>query len=84
MPFCENLCTFCGCHKRITKQHSVENPYIEAVIKEWQLYCDLLEEKPIIKEIHLGGGTPTFFAIKNLKFLISEIFKTAVKPNNFE
>ena len=21
LPFCENLCTFCGCHKRITKQH---------------------------------------------------------------
>lgn len=84
LPFCENLCTFCGCHKRITKQHSVENPYIEAVIKEWQLYCDLLEEKPIIKEIHLGGGTPTFFAIENLEFLISEIFKTTVKPDNFE
>lgn len=84
LPFCENLCTFCGCHKRITKQHSVENPYIEAVIKEWKLYCDLLEEKPIIKEIHLGGGTPTFFAIENLEFLISEIFKTAVKPIDYE
>ena len=23
LPFCENLCTFCGCHKRITKRHEV-------------------------------------------------------------
>ncbi|HNI43459.1 MAG TPA: coproporphyrinogen III oxidase, partial [Chitinophagales bacterium] len=41
LPFCESLCTFCACHKRITKQHSVELPYIEAVLKEWELYCSL-------------------------------------------
>ena len=61
LPFCESLCTFCGCNKRITKRHEVEHPYIDAVLKEWELYCNLLTEKPIIKEIHLGGGTPTFF-----------------------
>jgi oxygen-independent coproporphyrinogen-3 oxidase len=35
LPFCESLCTFCGCHKRITKRHEVEHPYILAVLKEW-------------------------------------------------
>lgn len=73
LPFCESLCTFCGCHKRITKRHEVENPYIQAVLKEWNLYCDLFPEKPIIKEIHLGGGTPTFFSTENLTTLINEI-----------
>ena len=28
LPFCESLCTFCACHKRITKRHSIEQPYI--------------------------------------------------------
>ena len=70
LPFCESLCTFCGCHKRITKQHSVEQPYIDTVLKEWDLYCDLFDEKPRIKEIHLGGGTPTFFSPENIKKLI--------------
>ena len=84
LPFCESLCTFCGCHKRITKQHSVESPYIEAVLKEWKLYCQLFDKQPIIKEIHLGGGTPTFFSIENLEKLINGIFKTAIKPNHFE
>ena len=32
LPFCESLCTFCGCNKRITKQHNVESPYIQAVL----------------------------------------------------
>jgi oxygen-independent coproporphyrinogen-3 oxidase len=77
LPFCESLCTFCGCHKRITKRHEVENPYIEAVLKEWQLYCNLFDSKPVIKEIHLGGGTPTFFSPKNLEQLINGIISKA-------
>jgi oxygen-independent coproporphyrinogen III oxidase len=77
LPFCESLCTFCACHKRITKQHSVERSYIEAVLKEWKMYVDLLGKKPVITELHLGGGTPTFFSPDNLKFLIEEIFTNA-------
>ncbi len=78
LPFCENLCTFCACHKRITKQHTVELPYIEALLKEWKMYVTLLGEKPIIKELHLGGGTPTFFDPGHLKFLLEKIFESAV------
>ena len=84
LPFCESLCTFCGCNKRITKNHEVESPYIQAVLKEWRLYCKLLDEKPIIKEIHLGGGTPTFFSTKNLEDLINGIFTYAIKAENHE
>jgi oxygen-independent coproporphyrinogen-3 oxidase len=84
LPFCESLCTFCGCNKRITKNHTVENPYIAAVLKEWDLYCTILEEKPIIKEIHLGGGTPTFFSVQSLENLINGIFCKAEKAPNYE
>jgi oxygen-independent coproporphyrinogen-3 oxidase len=70
LPFCESLCTYCGCNTRITKNHQVENPYIQAVLKEWNLYLKLFDEKPLIREIHLGGGTPTFFAAENLHVLI--------------
>jgi len=45
LPFCEALCTFCACHKRITKQHSVEIPYLESVLKEWKLYLELFNER---------------------------------------
>ncbi len=78
LPFCEALCTFCACHKRITKQHSVETPYLESVLKEWDLYLELFNgEKPKIKELHLGGGTPTFFSPENLKILLEGIFAKA-------
>ncbi|WP_412985932.1 oxygen-independent coproporphyrinogen III oxidase [Pontimicrobium sp. IMCC45349] len=84
LPFCESLCTFCGCNKRITKRHEVEMPYIVALLKEWDLYCNLLGDKPKIKELHLGGGTPTFFSPEHLKKLINSIIKRATLADGFE
>jgi len=73
LPFCESLCTYCGCNTRITKNHGVEKPYIDAVIKEWELYIRLLGRRPKIAELHLGGGTPTFFSPENLQRLLIAI-----------
>ena len=84
LPFCESLCTFCGCNKRITTRHEVESPYIKYVLKEWQLYVQELGHTPHIKELHLGGGTPTFFSPKNLERLINGIFSIAEKAENYE
>jgi len=73
IPFCESLCTFCGCSTSITKNHSVEIPYIQALEKELNLY---LEKVPALSsteliELNLGGGTPTFFSEEHLEKLIS-------------
>ena len=84
LPFCESLCTFCACHKHITKRHEVEEDYISTVLKEWNLYCNLVDEKPIIKEIHLGGGTPTFFAPDQLQRLIQGILSTSHLHKDYE
>jgi oxygen-independent coproporphyrinogen-3 oxidase len=78
LPFCESLCTYCGCNKKITTNHSVESEYVQAIIKEWNLYRRLMNEAPVIREIHLGGGTPTFFSPANLETLINAITKDAV------
>jgi oxygen-independent coproporphyrinogen-3 oxidase len=83
LPYCESLCTFCACHKRITKNHAVEVPYIKAILNEWALYLAIFPEKPQIAEIHLGGGTPSFFAPETLQTLIEGILKNAtVRPNH--
>ncbi|MBE5321392.1 oxygen-independent coproporphyrinogen III oxidase [Pedobacter sp. MR2016-19] len=77
LPFCESLCTYCGCNTRITKNHSVEVPYILAVLAEWDMYVGALREKPKLRELHLGGGTPTFFSAENLELLINGIMQNA-------
>lgn len=75
LPFCDSLCTYCGCNKHITKNHAVEHPYIQAVLREWAMYRDAMPLKPVLRELHLGGGTPTFFSPENLQFLLENILK---------
>lgn len=84
LPYCESLCTFCGCNTRITKNHQVEQPYIDYILKEWMLYNNLMAEKPVISEMHLGGGTPTFFSPQNLERLMKGIFKDYRIKSNAE
>jgi oxygen-independent coproporphyrinogen-3 oxidase len=74
LPYCEQLCTYCGCNKHITVNHGVEAPYIASILNEWELYLRLFKERPHIREIHLGGGTPTFFSPENLHNLLSGIY----------
>ncbi len=73
LPYCESLCTYCGCTTRITVNHAVEEPYIDTLLKEWGMYLDTFGKRPRIAEIHLGGGTPTFFKPENLVKLIKGI-----------
>jgi len=74
LPFCESLCTFCGCNRRITRNHDVEEPYLQLILQEWEMYRSLFPQTPRIREIHLGGGTPTFFSPARLRWMLEGIF----------
>jgi oxygen-independent coproporphyrinogen-3 oxidase len=85
LPFCEALCTYCGCNKRITKNHAVEIPYIQSLLKEWAMYLELFEgRKPVLKDLHLGGGTPSFFSADNLKVLLETIMESVTLHPQYE
>lgn len=78
LPFCESLCTYCGCNKKITTNHKVEDAYLRAIEKEWLLYRGLMKQTPVIRELHLGGGTPTFFSPENLQRLLDLILRNSI------
>lgn len=78
LPFCESLCTYCGCNKKITTNHKVEEEYLIAIEKEWKLYRRLMQQTPVVRELHLGGGTPTFFSPRNLDRLLQSILKDCI------
>lgn len=77
IPFCEKLCSYCGCHKFISKNKSVAEPYVNSVLKEWQLYSEKLKDLfPLkVSEIHLGGGTPTFLPSQVFRVLMEGLYK---------
>ena len=84
LPFCESLCTYCGCNKKITTNHTVEEEYLEALEKEWKQYRRLMDQTPVLREIHLGGGTPTFFSALNLRRLINMLTKNCIVHPHYE
>ena len=84
LPFCESLCTFCACNKHITRNHDVEVKYIGYLLKEWQQIRSRMPKPPVIKTLHLGGGTPTFFSPSNIKRLIEGIMTSAVMPDKHD
>ena len=75
LPFCETLCTFCGCNNSITKNHTVEEPYLETLFKEIDIYTKNVEQFSIneVAELHFGGGSPTYLSEKNLDALVSKL-----------
>ena len=75
LPFCETLCTFCACNTVITRDHGREETYINLLHKEWQLYRDEVPElrRRPLRQLELGGGSPTFFSPDNLKKILEPI-----------
>ncbi|NDD90616.1 coproporphyrinogen dehydrogenase, partial [bacterium] len=86
IPFCESLCTFCGCNNSITRNHGVEVPYVEQVLSEWSRYIQEIPElkKAPLKVLHLGGGTPTFLSPQSLQKLLAPIFQSTLREKGFE
>jgi oxygen-independent coproporphyrinogen-3 oxidase len=74
VPFCRALCTFCGCNTRVTRTHTIIGPYIESVVREYELYRRGIDvERLEIGELHLGGGTPTFLTVEELDLMLRGI-----------
>lgn len=76
IPFCQALCTFCGCNIRIVRNHALAAPYIDTVLREFALYRDRLAGTRLrIGELHLGGGTPTFLPAEEMDRLLDGILQ---------
>jgi oxygen-independent coproporphyrinogen-3 oxidase len=87
LPFCETLCTFCGCNTLITRSHDREQPYVRRILREFDLYLTEVPElaRRPLRQMHLGGGSPTFLSSANLQFLVAEILqRVAMDPEHFD
>jgi oxygen-independent coproporphyrinogen III oxidase len=60
IPFCFSLCWYCGCTKIITRDQDRGDVYLDYLEKEAALVAKSLHSDSSAKQIHFGGGTPTF------------------------
>jgi len=71
IPFCQSLCTFCGCNMRLVRNHAMALPYVGNVLQELALYRARLGRSGLaLGELHLGGGSPTFLPADALDRLL--------------
>ena len=71
IPFCESLCYYCACNKIITKHHERSAPYLRYLSKEVDLHVQHIGAGQSVSQLHLGGGTPTFFSDDELSELMA-------------
>jgi oxygen-independent coproporphyrinogen III oxidase len=77
VPFCQSLCTFCGCNIRIARNHAVADPYVDTLLAEQQLYRAQASRPWRIGQLYLGGGTPTFLLPGTLDRLLDGLLQDA-------
>lgn len=70
LPFCEKHCTFCGCHVIATKKREVIDPYLANLKCELELLSATLGKKIAARQLHWGGGTPTYLDEAQLRQLM--------------
>lgn len=69
IPFCHQLCYYCGCNSQKFREKETVNTYLEALKKEIKMVLPLLNKGRKISQIHYGGGTPTSQPVAVLKEL---------------
>lgn len=78
IPFCQSLCTFCGCNMRLVRNHALAAPYVETVLKEFGLYRAGMGAGALtLGELHLGGGSPSYLPAAVLDRLLDGILAHA-------
>lgn len=73
VPFCNTICYYCGCNKIITKDTSRADLYIQYLDKELALLAQNWRGKPLLAQLHFGGGTPTFLNNEQLSHIFASI-----------
>ena len=59
VPFCAEMCSFCGCHTKIVNRYEPVARYLETLEAEVDLVASALPGRFDAAFVHWGGGSPT-------------------------
>jgi oxygen-independent coproporphyrinogen-3 oxidase len=66
LPFCNTVCFYCACNKVVTRDKAKGEKYLDYLAREIALQAALFRWDPTVRQMHWGGGTPTFFGMEQL------------------
>ena len=73
IPFCPQLCHFCGCNTDIMREKSFIDRYVDAIVAEFETVAQHLDKSRLISQVHWGGGTPNSVSMKFIRRVLEKI-----------
>ena len=77
IPFCNDICFYCGCNKQVTRDHTKSGEYLDVLGREIELVKERITGNTTVSQLHFGGGSPTFLnndEMERVMALITEHF----------
>jgi len=73
LPFCRDVCYYCGCNKIVTRDAGKAARYLEYLGREIEMQAALFRDEPRVAQMHWGGGTPTYYDTGTLRTLFNRL-----------
>ena len=73
VPFCAKPCFYCGCNKIITRNPVHAEQYLQRLHREIELQSALFDRRRSVRQLHFGGGTPTYLTMGQLGALFEQL-----------
>jgi oxygen-independent coproporphyrinogen-3 oxidase len=76
IPFCHQLCLYCGCNTHITNDRKTMAEYVETLLREIEILSQYLDKNRKVSQIHWGGGTPNYLPVTDIDKIMQKIKST--------
>jgi oxygen-independent coproporphyrinogen-3 oxidase len=73
IPFCDTLCWYCGCNMVATHDYGRAERYLDLLFREIDQVTELVSSHRVVRQVHWGGGTPTFLHPKDIERLFGHL-----------
>lgn len=73
IPYCFSPCFYCGCNRIITRDLGQGRAYVERLVREIAIMGRLFDRDREVIQMHLGGGTPNFLRVDDMRELIESV-----------
>ncbi|MBL1148314.1 MAG: oxygen-independent coproporphyrinogen III oxidase [Pseudomonadota bacterium] len=77
VPFCHQLCHYCGCNTKIVNSYSPVQSYLELLHAEIRKAGEYLPKDLKINRLHFGGGSPNFLKTDDVAHLLETLTRFA-------
>lgn len=76
VPFCTELCLYCGCQTTVTRNHAPVTAYVDLLLRELKLVGGALGRRRRLSHLHFGGGSPTILDPSEFRRVMAELRTT--------